>query len=311
LNTSHNNNKLLGDCKEGHVKLRFVLALFLAVFFLTSHFSMLIAHASPANAHGCAPLIPPSLPGSPLPAPAIPGKLLINEVLSLPGSRWNCSEQKDTYSITNDSWVELYNSQTQPYNLYTAHATFEIGSSTTPFYFPLGSVIAPHGFLVLFPTVLSSTLINTDVRLVIGGVTIDQINIPSLHIDQSYARIPDGSNLWQITNIPTIDASNSIPQLSPSVSPTVSSPNQGPTSSGSATPTPAPILDTQTVWSRLLFPTDVARETSVPKPTVASSSSLSPPVNNGWDTPHRILITTLIVALALMLFWCWRLFTNS
>ena len=296
------------------MRLRFFLALFLAMFFLISRFSTLISYASSVSTHGCAPLIPQSVPGSPLPAPAIPGKLLINEVLSLPGSRWNCSEQNNTYSITSDSWVELYNPQSQPYNLYAAHATFDIGSSSMPFYLPLGSVIAPHGYLVLFPSMFSGTLINTNVRLLIGGVTIDQINIPSLPVDQSYARIPDGSNLWQITNVPTVDSSNNISQPSPSVSPTVSSPNQVPAGSGYATSTPAhitPIIGTQTVWSNLQFPTSVVSTTPVTKPAIAASSSLASPVNDGWDTSHRILITTLIVALALMLFWCWRLFTSS
>ena len=293
------------------MRLRFFLALFLVMFFLISHFSTLISHASSVSTHGCAPLIPPSVPGSPLPAPAIPGKLLINEVLSLPGSRWNCSEPKNTYSITSDSWVELYNPQSQPYNLYTAHATFDIGSNTTPFYLPLGAVIAPHGYLVLFPSMFSGTLIKANVRLLIGGVTIDQINIPSLPIDQSYARIPDGSNLWQITNTPTIDSSNNTSQLNPVVSPTSSSPNQGPAGSGYATSTPAPIIGTQTIWNSLQFPTPVVIETPVTKQTAAYPLPLSPSVNDGWDTPHRILITTLIVTLALMLFWCWRLFTNS
>src|SRR5207253_5086491 len=155
--------------------------------------SSLISHASPASTHGCAPLNPPPVPGSPLPAPAIHGKLLINEVLSLPGSRWNCSEPHNSYSITRDSWIELYNPQSQPYNLYTSHATIETGSGTTPFYLPLGSVIAPHGYLVLFPSMFSGTLINTNVRLLIGGVTIDKINILSIPVVQSYARIQDVS----------------------------------------------------------------------------------------------------------------------
>ena len=293
------------------MRLRFVLAVFLVLFIVTCQCSSLISHASPASTHGCAPLNPPPVPGSPLPAPAIHGKLLINEVLSLPGSRWNCSEPQNSYSITRDSWIELYNPQSQPYNLYTSHATIETGSGTTPFYLPLGSVIAPHGYLVLFPSMFSGTLINANVRLLIGGVTIDQINIPSLPVDQSYARIPDGSNLWQITNTPTIDSSNNPSQLNPVVSPTASSFNQGPAGSGYATATPAPIIGTQTVWSSLQFPTPVVIETPATKPTAANTSPLSPPVNDGWDTPHRILITTLIVTLALMLFWCWKLFTSS
>lgn len=192
------------------MRLRFFLALLLAMFLLTSQFSTLISHASPVSTHACAPLIPPPVPGSPRPAPAIPGKLLINEVLALPGSRWNCSEPQNTYSITNDSWIELYNPQSQPYNLYTAHATFQLDSSTMPFYFPLGSVIAAHGYLVLFPSMFSGTLASTNLRLLIGGVTIDQINIPPLPVDRSYARIPDGSSSWQITNTPTIGSSNNM-----------------------------------------------------------------------------------------------------
>ena len=197
------------------------------------------------------------------------------------------------------------------FSVFPCNVCFEIGSSTMPFYLPLGSVIAPHGYLVLFPSMFSGTLINTNVRLLIGGVIIDQVNIPSLPVDQSYARIPDGSNLWQITNTPTIDASNNMSQVSPLVSPTVSSPNQGPAGSGYATSTPAPILGTQTVWSSLQFPTPVGIATPVTKPSVANPSPLSPPVNDGWDTPHRILITAPLVTLALMLFLCWRSFTNS
>ena len=293
------------------MRLRVSLALFLVTFFLISHFSMLISHASSASTHGCAPLVPPPVPGSPLPAPAIPGKLLINEVLSLPGSRWNCSEQTNTYSISSDSWVELYNPQNQAYNLYTAHAAFYIGPNTTPIFLPVGSVIAPHGFLVLFPSISSSTPIKANLRLLIGGVIIDQINIPSLPTDQSYARITDGSNSWKITNTPTVDSSNNTTLLNPVVSPTASSPNQGPVGSGYTTSTPAPIIGTQIVWSSLQFPNSVVIVTPVTKPTAAYTSSLSSPVNDGWDTSHRILITTLVVALALMLYWCWRVFTNS
>ena len=292
------------------MRLRLFLALFLAMFFLISHFSTLISHASSVSNHGCAPLIPPSVPGSPLPAPAIPGKLLINEVLSLPGSKWNCSEPNNTYSINSDSWVELYNPQSQAYNLYAAHASFDTGPNTLPFYLPLGAVIAPHGYLVLFPSMFSGTLLSANVRLLIGGVTIDQVNIPSLPIDQSYARIPDGSNVWKITNTPTVDSSNNMSRPGPLVSPTVPSSSQDPAGSGYATSTAAPIIGTQIVWRSLQFPTPVV-ETPVTKPTHAYTSALSSTANDGGNTPHRIMITILVVALALMLFWCWRLFTNS
>ncbi|MGZ3609729.1 MAG: hypothetical protein ACXWPS_13720 [Ktedonobacteraceae bacterium] len=292
------------------MKQRFVLVLFLALIFMASHFSTPISHASSASIHGCAPLLPPSVSGSSVPAPAVPAKLLINEVLSFPGSRWNCSEAQNTYSNTNDAWVELYNPQNQAYNLYAAHATFEISSSAKPFYLPLGSVIASHGYLALFISMFSGTPINGNIRLLIGEVTIDQIDIPALKVDQSYARIPDGSNSWQITNTPTIDASNSISQPGPTLSPTMSSSNQGPTGNSGASTTPVLIVNTHTVWSSLQFPTPVSIETPVTRSMVTNTPLLSAPVNHDLDTPHRILITTLVIALALMLFWCWRLFTN-
>ena len=111
---------------------------------------------STKNAHGCAPPIPPVVPGSPVPAPATPGIVLINEVLLVPHSTWNCSEAK-AYSITTDAWIELYNPQNQPFDLYAARATIVTGVSPDAYYPPFGAAIAPHGFLVLFPGVIFPT----------------------------------------------------------------------------------------------------------------------------------------------------------
>jgi len=230
----------------------------------------------------------------------------------MPGSTWNCSESGKTFSLSDDSWVELYNPQSQPYNLYAAHASFDTGPNTLPFYLPLGAVIAPHGYLVLFPSVFSGTLsIKATLRLNIAGVTIDQVNVPSLPTDQSYARIPDGSNFWQITNTPTIDSSNMASQ----VTPVASSTNQGSGGNGSGgnsntTSTPAPGTGTQPAWSNLQLPMQVTATSSTNSnpATFTISPTPSAPVSNGWDTPHRILLTVLATALVLMLFWCWRLF---
>jgi hypothetical protein len=285
------------------VRLRFFTALLVVALFLNAHTS----HASSANTHGCAPPIPPPVPGSPVPAPAIPGNLLINEVLTMPGSTWNCSEPNKTFSLSSDSWVELYNPQNQPFNLYAAHASFDTGPNTITDYFPLGASIASHGYLVLFPAVYSGTfIIGTNLRLIIAGVTIDQINIPMLPTDQSYARIPDRSKFWQITNTPTIDAANTVSQSSPIASP----PNQGPRGNGNATSTPATGTATQPAWSNLQFPTPVATATSAVNPTLATTPMTSASVIDGWGTARRILLTSLAVALALMLFWCWQLFST-
>lgn len=283
------------------MRLRFIPALLIVALFLNAHTS----HASSASTHGCASPIPPPVPGSPAPAPAIPGRLLINEVLSKPGSTWNCSEPNRTFTTDSDSWVELYNPQSQPYNLYAAHASLDTGPNALVYNLPVGASIAPHGYLVLFPSTLSGSLATqANLRLVIAGVAIDQANIPAVPTDQSFARIPDGSNYWRITNTPTIDTSNMASQ----VSPTASSSNQGSGSFGEATPISVPITGTQTSWSNLQLPTPVDTVAPVAKATLTTTSTSLMLVNDGWNAPRRILLTTLAVLLALMVFWCWRLF---
>jgi len=284
------------------VRLRFFIASLLVALFLNANISL----ASPASMHPCAPPIPQTVPGSPIPAPAVPGKLLINEVLTNPNSTWNCSEINQTFSLANDSWIELYNPQDQPYNLYEAHASFDTGPNTLPYYLPLGASIAAHGHLVLFPGSYTGALITgADLRLIIAGIIIDSVNIPALPRDQSYARIPDGSNSWQITNTPTIGASNMASHLS--TTPTASSSGQGPGGYGKAALTPTLTTGTQTAWSNLQFPTPVAPIATTT--LVVNSTSITPqPINNEGDTLRRILLPTLEVALALILFWFWRLF---
>jgi hypothetical protein len=55
-------------------------------------------------------------------------------------------------------------------------------------------------------------------RFLIGDTTIDQVSLPALGADQSYARVPDGSNTWEITKSPTINASNTPLQPTPTSS---------------------------------------------------------------------------------------------
>jgi len=265
------------------------------------------------SAHGCAPPIPPAVPGSPAPAPATPGIILINEVLLVPHSVWNCSEAK-TYSVITDAWIELYNPQNQPFNLYASRATIDTGPNSVPYYFPFGSAIAPNGFLVLFPGKLFSSLFlgspspEMTLRLVIGGVAIDQVTVPSLAPDQSYARIPDGGSTWELTGSPTIGASNTGSQSSSSTS-------SGSSGSGSGNSPQALVNGTQPAWSSLTLPSSTSA-TATPDNSSQNntpqtfSSTPTTPTNTPSDLPRRILLTVLVIALALSLFWCWRLFTN-
>src|SRR5258708_12338098 len=114
---------------------------------------MLLGITTPAvletgSGHGCAPPVPPPTPGSL--APAKIGLIVINEILLLPHSTWNCSE-KGTYFLNSDTWLELYNPQNQAFNLYNSHFAIDSGPTTNSFYFPFGVSIAAHAFLVVFP----------------------------------------------------------------------------------------------------------------------------------------------------------------
>lgn len=277
-------------------------------------FGLLVLPVSAATGHGCAPLVPPGIPGNPSPAPAAADVIVINEVLLSPHSTWNCSEQPGTYFDTTDSWVELYNTQNYPYNLYSAHATIDSGANTNPFYFPFGASIAAHSYLVVFPrtnTGFASTETPT-LRLVISGVVLDQVTVPALGPDQSYARTSDGASSWGITSTPTIDASNAS-----SFPPTPSSSSSG---SGSSTlpagaATPAMFSGTQTAWQKL----SIAMLT--PTPTLAlaktkitldpNTTSSTTPTIQSLDVTSRIILTLLVIALGLTLFWGWRVFRKT
>lgn len=292
-----------------------IVAVVLAVVFLSITPGVGVAAAS---GHGCAPSTPPPVSGSPVPASATPGTVLINEILLVPDSTWNCSES-GTFTVTNDTWIELYNPQNQPLDLYAAHTSIDSGPGSNAYYLPFGAAIAAHGYLVLFPRT-SSAFVATEtatLRLVIAGVTIDQVTVPQLAGDQSYARIPDGANTWQIANAPTVNASNGSPQVNPTSTP---SPQSTPQShrggnNGNGNPTGehgnTPIANgTQPAWPNLQLP--AAQSTSpVQATTTTLLSSPTPTTGGGLDVPHRIALTLLLVALALAFLWCWRLFTSS
>lgn len=285
---------------------------------------------SAATKHGCAPLVPPSVSGTLVQPAAQRGLLFINEVLLAPNSIWNCTELS-SYNTVSDTWVELYNAQNQPFDLYSVHASLDSGNNTNPFYLPFGSAIAPHGYLVVFPrtstpflTTESSTL-----RLLIAGIAVDSVTLPALPPDYAYARIPDGTTSWQITSNPTIAASNALAQP---VAPTPTATPHSGKSSGSSGSTGnnghgsygsgstntggnnGPLVDgTQPAWSTLHLPTaDTATYTTDTSPSAliqtgqAGQPTLS--TSDAIDLPHKIAITVLLILLAATLFWCWRLF---
>ena len=311
-----------------------------AVLVMVMLCSILFVRVSPVNAsgptHGCAPAIPPAVAGSAAPVPATPGIIVINEVLLNPATAWNCSDTAGASSPT-DSWIERYNPQSQPLNLYSGRALLDTGPGTNPYYFPLGASIVAQGFLVIFPfTRLSFTSsVSLSVRLIVGGAIIDQATIPQLNPDQSYARMPDGSGKWQITATPTIDATNTPGLATPTPTPTKSSgtgsgngttssgngnTSSGNTSNGSSSTTTSSgtkiVSGVQPSWTKIALPvtptTSTVSYSSASTPTTLSAPTSTPAAqtSDSFDTPRRIIITLLLIALAATLFWCWRLFSS-
>ena len=287
-----------------------LLAISIAVLLLIPAISAPAYASSPA--HGCAPMTPPPVPGSPVTPPATPGIVVINEILNNPDSTWNCAEPAGSFALTTDSWVELYNPQNQPFNLYAARASFDDGPNTPTFHFPFGAAIAARGYFVVFPDSYTGMLnAGGYLRLTFGGIAIDQVSTPTLPADNTYARIPDGSANWQITNNPTIDAGNLPPTpvtSTPVTTKTTGSSGSG--SSGSSNTTPKPVTGKQPGWGTLQLPVANAAATPTSNSTLAASPAASPTAS-AWDVPRRIILTVLVVAFVLSLFWCWKLLSSA
>jgi len=235
-------------------------------------------------------------------------------VLLVPHSTWNCSET-GAYFSTTDAWIELYNTQNQAFNLYAANALIDSGPNTNRYSFSSGAAIAAHGYLVVFPRT-SSAFASSEtatLRLVIPNVVVDQVTVPPLGPDQSYARTSDGASSWEITSTPTIDASNTSLQ----VTPTAISSSTGPggtggtrTTSGSINGDHKVLIDgAQPQWNRLQFPLSTPTPAINTAPTTLSSTPS--PANSGLDLTRRIVLTALVIALAVTLFWCWKLFKKA
>lgn len=280
------------------------------VILLCSMTILSTATVSGAGGHGCAPLVPPGIPGSPVPAPPTPGTIVINEVLLVPHSTWNCSESGSYFSTT-DAWIELYNTQNQAFNLYAAHALMDSGSNTNSFSFPFGAAIAAHGYLVVFPRT-NSAFVSSEtatLRLVIPQMVVDQVTVPPLGQDQSYARTSDGAASWKITSTPTIDASNTSLQVTPTA--ITSSTESGGTGSvrtpvGSFSGDHKVLVDgVQPDWTRLQVPSATPTAGVILHPTTPPASTVSTG-SSGSDLPRRIVLTVLVMALAATLLWCWK-----
>jgi hypothetical protein len=203
-------------------------------------------------------------------------------------------------------WIQLFRSSTA----FTARTALDAGPTTPTFHFPFGAAIAARGFFVVFPDTYTGMLnAGNNLRLTIGGTEVDQVSVPALAIDTSYARIPDGSANWQITTNPTIDASNlSSTQVTSTPVPTKTSGHSGTGSTGSGSATPTLVTGKQPDWTKLQLPAASTSATPIATNPLVTSPA-APSASSAWDTPRRILLTVLLTALALSLFWCWKQFS--
>lgn len=302
----------------------------LFICILCSTFSVTTIRVSVAHPPQCAPFLAPAPPGPLLQPPTKAGTLFINEVLPLSNRTWDCSEV-GTSKQNHNMWIELYNPQSQAFDLYTIHAALDSGSGTQQGFLPFGAAIAAHGFFVVFPEIggLFAHTENSLLRLLFNGVVIDQVLVPpALGYDQSYARIPDGGANWRVTSQPTIDATNTPPIVTPTptrshtstktgTSKQTSTKGSNTTSTTAVTPEqassgqPAQSNGVQPAWSGLQMPS--ARGTLSPVATVPAdvgpnTTPTAPVTDNNVDVPRKILFSSLAVVIAGVLFLCWRRF---
>lgn len=253
----------------------------------------------------CVNPLPPNNGATAPPAPATPGIIAINEVLSFPQSQWNCTAS-NSGSPESNAWIEIYNPQNQPYDLYADRASIDEGPGTDPYVLSLGSVIPSYGFLVVFPFPSNAYTQLPPIRLLFNSqVVIDQVSTPTLPPDTSYARIPDGSNNWQITTIPTIGNSNQYPTATVPTTQTSQTQNKatkqkstathsGSTSNDKTSTDPAS-TGVQPTWSTLLLPSPEPNYLTTQQGNTSLSSASATTSAYPFDLLKKTIFTLLIL----------------
>lgn len=289
-----------------------------ASLILSSLFLMNTPVRARLHDHGCAPDTPPPVSGNPVTPPTQAGIIMINEVLANPTSLWNCSTTSGNVSFTSNSWIELYNPQNTPFDLYPTHTQISIDGGTNWYHFPPGTSIASYGFLVLFPEEHLQPAPSWNLILTMGSALVDAIQVPALGPDQSYARALDGSKTWVFSSQPTINASNDSSSPTATLTQTstvnpISTPIRTPTSKGTGpanrTSTPAN-TGTQPAWNKLQLPPGTTPGTEIPAMSPASTldQGVSIPQDNTRENWHIALLVSLFLLLGGAITWCWRLF---
>jgi predicted extracellular nuclease len=122
-------------------------------------------------------------------------------------------------SGTNRDWIEIYNPNSDSVNIggYTIYNLAGKNGTKPKKAIPSGTYI--HG-MSYYVVVVNDTVSTSAFDLSIAGemvwldngtgTFIDSVSIPSLGVDSSYARKPDGASTWVIATPPTRGEANSI-----------------------------------------------------------------------------------------------------
>lgn len=282
----------------------------------------------------------PTVVGTPIVPAAGQQSVVLNEILPSPRSGWNCAYQNTPGSLQN-AWIELYNLLDQPLDLYASRTCIDIGISSNAYQYclALGSVIPPHGFFTFFPYPASasytSPLASQTLRLLVAYSPVDQVNLPPLPNDVSYARTPDGTGKWQPDTNPTINSSNAI-IISTSSTPTrlngrhngkskATTPGRkkytrstGTRNSNTTSQTIASTaidengqiqndIGKQAPWHSLQFPSSLASPSITSTAGDIRSNTTSPPIPTE-NIPQKVLFSLIGVAGLLSLWLGWRHF---
>lgn len=159
---------------------------------------------------------------SPTPSPTgtattyLPLVVRLNEILPAPSAiDWN----KDGAVNSDDEWLELHNRTDQPVDLTGWQLDDIAGGGSKPFILPAGSVLQPHGFLVVFHG-QSRISMNNDgdtVRLLTPeGKETDVFTYTSSRPDRSFSRTADDPAAWTADYPPSPGVENVAPTPTPS-----------------------------------------------------------------------------------------------
>ncbi|GHO84866.1 hypothetical protein KSZ_28720 [Dictyobacter formicarum] len=263
------------------------------------------------------------------------GSIVINEVLLVPlTAPLYCTPTAGISDTTNAPRIELYNTSAQSIQL--PHGGIDSGPNTTVYNFMLDTIPA-HSFIVIFLPTNQATEISQHamIRLTGSGIVLDQVALPVLPAGNSYARTTDGGSLWHVTqnptpgisNVPppqaTATAANKKPTATPKVrhtTPTARAKSSGRTRGHTTDPatgqTTDPAQDTakaqvpnkyiQANWKDVHVPTP-ASHTGIIDISPASAPTGTQQSDSG-NVLQKIILSVLLLALALVLWQCRRLF---